>query len=87
MPEKKPRKRSESLAIENVKRIADVLRSERNDSLALAQLKRQESDTLREQLLRTKSVLNQIKSSLDGEVLDQAEKCLNEIDETLSNSN
>ena len=67
MPEKKPRKRSESLAIENVKRIADVLRSERNDSLALAQLKRQESDTLREQLLRTKSVLNQIKSSLDGE--------------------
>jgi len=86
MPEKKPRKRSESLAIENVKRIADVLRSERNDSLALAQLKRQESDTLRKQLLRTKSVLNQIKSSLDGEVLDQAEKCLNEIDETLSNS-
>lgn len=86
MPEKKPRKRAESLAIENVKRIADVLRSERNDALALAQLKRQESDMLREQLVRIKSVLNKIQSSLDGEVLDQAEKCLNEIDETLSNS-
>jgi hypothetical protein len=32
-----PMKRSEQLAIDNIKRIADHLRGERNDALALAQ--------------------------------------------------
>ena len=40
----KPLKRSEVLAIENVKRIADQLRSERNDAVALAQVMRERAD-------------------------------------------
>jgi hypothetical protein len=35
--EDRPLKKSEVLAIENIKRIADQIRSERNDALALAQ--------------------------------------------------
>lgn len=35
--EERPLKKSEVLAIENIKRIADQIRSERNDALALAQ--------------------------------------------------
>lgn len=42
MAEEKTRKRSEELAVENVKRIADVLRTERNDAIALAQVRREE---------------------------------------------
>lgn len=40
----KPQKRSEILAIDNVKRIADQLRSERNDAIAMAQVMRERSD-------------------------------------------
>jgi hypothetical protein len=42
MPEEAPSprpKRSEVLAIENIRRIAEQLRAERNDALALAQAK------------------------------------------------
>jgi hypothetical protein len=42
MPEGEPRdrpKKSEVLAIENIRRIAEQLRAERNDALALAQAK------------------------------------------------
>jgi hypothetical protein len=35
--EERPLKKSEVLAIENIKRIADQIRSERNDAFALAQ--------------------------------------------------
>jgi hypothetical protein len=35
-------KRSESLAIENVRRIAEQLRSERNDAIALGQVLRED---------------------------------------------
>jgi hypothetical protein len=35
--EERPLKKSEVLAIENIKRIADQIRTERNDALALAQ--------------------------------------------------
>jgi len=41
------RKRSEELAVENVRRIADVLRTERNDAIALAQVKREEAGRYR----------------------------------------
>jgi cytochrome c-type biogenesis protein CcmH/NrfF len=37
MDEAKPRRRSEILADENVRRIAEQLRAERNDAIALAQ--------------------------------------------------
>lgn len=59
MTDEKPRKRSEELAIENVKRIADVLRSERNDAIALAQIKREEADTYKALLKRAVGVLRQ----------------------------
>jgi hypothetical protein len=39
-----PLKRSQILAIENVKRIADQLRSERNDAWASAQIERERAD-------------------------------------------
>jgi hypothetical protein len=38
-------KRSESLAIENVRRIAEQLRSERNDAIALGQVLREDLET------------------------------------------
>ena len=57
MTEERPLKRSEILAIENVKRIADQLRSERNDALALAQLRR-------EQLEKSKALLVEARDSL-----------------------
>jgi hypothetical protein len=38
----KPLKRSEILAIENVRRIAEQLRAERNDAVALAQVRREQ---------------------------------------------
>jgi hypothetical protein len=40
--ESKPLKRSEVLAIENVRRIAEKLRTERNDAVALAQVRREQ---------------------------------------------
>ena len=40
-------KKSEILAIENVKRIADQLRTERNDALALAQVVRERLERAR----------------------------------------
>jgi hypothetical protein len=38
-------KRTESLAIENVRRIAEQLRSERNDAIALGQVLREDLET------------------------------------------
>jgi hypothetical protein len=46
MTEEPPLKRSTILAVENVKRIADQLRSERNDAFALAQVQRERGDRL-----------------------------------------
>lgn len=43
--EERPLKKSEVLAIENIKRIADQIRSERNDALALAQEMREKLET------------------------------------------
>jgi uncharacterized lipoprotein YehR (DUF1307 family) len=84
MSETKPRKRAHSLANENVKRIADVLRTERNDALALAQLKRQEADSMRKQLIEAQSVMKGLIASLEGEDLKAAEKCLADMTQALS---
>lgn len=42
--EQRPMKRSESLAVENAKRIAAQLRGERNDAVALAQIRREQAE-------------------------------------------
>ena len=50
-------KRSETLAIENVRRIAEQLRSERNDAIALGQVLREDLETALS-LLRELSAAN-----------------------------
>ncbi len=42
MPEQKTRKRAEEQAVENVRRITELLREERNNALAMAQIRREE---------------------------------------------
>ena len=41
----KPQKKSEILAVENVRRIAEQLRTERNDAVALGQVRREQLST------------------------------------------
>lgn len=76
MTDEKPRKRSEELAIENVKRIADVLRSERNDAIALAQVKREEADTYKALLKRAVGIL---KTSSDKAIAPQLDALLKDV--------
>jgi hypothetical protein len=57
--EERPLKKSEVLAIENIKRIADQIRSERNDALALAQEKREQVELAITSLKDIKSLLSQ----------------------------
>ncbi len=42
MSEQKTRKRAEEQAVENVRRITELLREERNNALAMAQIRREE---------------------------------------------
>jgi hypothetical protein len=56
--EERPLKKSEVLAIENIKRIADQIRSERNDALALAQ-------ELREKLEATATGLTDLRGLVE----------------------
>lgn len=67
-----PLKRSELLAIENVKRIAEQLRSERNDARAAAQLYQERADTLA-------ALLREAREALRPEVVDLARR----VDEAL----
>ena len=53
------RKRSEELAVENVRRIADLLRTERNDAIALAQVRREE-------LVRCNTLLKEARRLLEA---------------------
>ena len=55
--QQRPLKRSEILAIDNVKRIADQLRSERNDALALAQIMRERTDNAHTLLVDARALL------------------------------
>ena len=87
MTSEKPRKRAESLAVENIKRIADTLRTERNEALALAQIKRQEADTFRKQLRLGGEILKSATSKLDGEDLANAEAWLADIESSLREKN
>ena len=57
--QERPLKKSEVLAIENIKRIADQIRSERNDALALAQEMREKVETAVNGLGEIKSLLGQ----------------------------
>ena len=57
--QERPLKKSEVLAIENIKRIADQIRSERNDALALAQEMRERIETAVAGLGEIKSLLGQ----------------------------
>ncbi len=57
--QERPLKKSEVLAIENIKRIADQIRSERNDALALAQEMREKIDTAVAGLTELKTMLGQ----------------------------
>ena len=57
--QERPLKKSEVLAIENIKRIADRIRSERNDALALAQEMRERIETAVAGLGEIKSLLGQ----------------------------
>lgn len=57
MSEERPQKRSIALAVENVKRIADQLRSERNDALALAQVQKERGDKLAALLAEARDAL------------------------------
>lgn len=54
------KKRSEELAIENVKRIADLLRTERNDAIALAQVRREEANRYRNLVLEAGRLLEAV---------------------------
>ena len=65
--ETKPLKRSEILAIENVRRIAEQLRGERNDAVALAQVRR-------EQLDRATTLLKDVSKLRAGLPADLAER-------------
>ena len=57
MSEERPQKRSIALAVENVKRIADQLRSERNEALALAQVQKERGDKLAALLAEAREAL------------------------------
>lgn len=68
----KPMKRSEMLAVENVRRITEQMRSERNDAIALAQVRR-------EQLGSAVTLLKQIvghRAALPAELAGQVDTFL-----------
>jgi len=83
MSDGKPRKRAESLAVENVKRIADVLRTERNDALAMAQMKRQEADQLRGHLIKAQSIISAAAPFLNDETAEAAKSFLEDMEDSL----
>jgi len=68
--EERPLKKSEVLAIENIKRIADQIRSERNDALALAQEMRDRIETTVAGLGGIKSLLGQAPADVVGARID-----------------
>jgi hypothetical protein len=66
--EERPLKKSEVLAIENIKRIADQIRSERNDALALAQELREKLESAVTGLTALKAMIG---TSAPGTVVEQ----------------
>ena len=80
MDDKKPLKRSEQLAVENVRRIAEQLRSERNDALALAQTKNEEAERARRRTLEAAALLKEARPLLLRIDEDAARQCAERID-------
>jgi hypothetical protein len=74
----KPVKKSEILAIENVKRIANQIRSERNDALALAQIMRERVDHARSLLEESKIILSESRGTV--ELVQRVDEFLAETD-------
>ena len=68
MTEKQTKQRSGDLAIENVKRIADLLRTERNDAIALAQVRREEVVKGRKLLQEARALLEESQASVPGDL-------------------
>ena len=71
-----PLKRSQILAIENVKRIADQLRSERNNAWAAAQTERERGDQLAKLLLEGKELVESKKPEKLDEWLKRVDEAL-----------
>lgn len=61
-------KKSEQLAIENAQRIAHQLRSERNDALALAQVRREQLEKAKKLLIEAQGQLRGSASPLAGPI-------------------
>lgn len=76
-------KKSEILAIENVKRINEVLRTERNDALALAQERREDANRLRVLLDEAVVMLKDAKGLLNGTDADGKARCAERIGQLL----
>jgi hypothetical protein len=83
MSDEQPQKRSVVLAVENVKRIADQLRSERNDALALAQVDRERGDKLAALLADAREVMRSLQGDLAPEANARIDALLERIGRSL----
>lgn len=86
MTEEPPLKRSTILAIENVKRIADQLRSERNDAFALAQVQRERGDRLTRVLEETAAELRGIAAAQSPEMQARLRLLIDHLDQTVASA-
>jgi gamma-glutamyl:cysteine ligase YbdK (ATP-grasp superfamily) len=68
MSEQGTRKRAEELAVENVRRITEVLREERNNALAIAQTRREEAEKLKKQVAEAAGLLKAAAATAPGDV-------------------
>ncbi len=68
--EERPLKKSEVLAVENIKRIADQIRSERNDALALAQELREKLEVAVAGLTELKALIGPTASAAAAKKVD-----------------
>ncbi len=86
MTEEPPLKRSTILAIENVKRIADQLRSERNDAFALAQVQRERGDRLTRVLEETAAELRGMIAAQSPEMQARLRLLIDHLDQTVASA-
>ena len=81
-----PLKRSQILAIENVKRIADQLRSERNDAWASAQIERERADRFAALLREGRAMLAATEDRTIADWLNRIDAALGPADASRSES-
>lgn len=79
MSEERPQKRSIALAVENVKRIADQLRGERNDALALAQVQKERGDRFAALLAEARDAVQSLQDKLPPEAKEKFDGLLERI--------